>query len=171
MNATSKVYRAKNGRYGREKAQLIGERLAALGTVTPSSVVDDARDPSSPLHDCFTWDDGIAAEKWRREEARLVVQSIIVDATAKNGETIEVRAFYHVVESTEADEGEEGEEETRTLRYVEIDEVQANEDFRAQVVATAKSELAGWRERWKAYGDVFGVVFRSIDDMEKGAAV
>jgi hypothetical protein len=51
-----------------EQAQQYGERIAVLierhdGVVTPDLVVDDARDPTSPLHEFFEWDDRDAAER------------------------------------------------------------------------------------------------------------
>ena len=41
-------------------------RSAPDGVLTPSAVVESARDEGSPLHDKFEWDDGVAAEAWRR---------------------------------------------------------------------------------------------------------
>lgn len=164
-----RIYRAKGDRWSREKAQLIGERLASMGSVTPSSVVEDARDPKSPLHECFDWDDGIAAEKWRLAQARNVINCIITYEPSKQGEDLEVRAFYHVMHPAEV-EPSDSEEEEIVVRYAQIDEVQQSADFRAQVIAQAKAELNGWRQRWKAYADVFGAVFRSIDEFDKGEA-
>jgi hypothetical protein len=47
------------------------------GILKPQVVVDAARDPSSPLHDRFTWDDSVAAEKYRLEEARNLIRLVI----------------------------------------------------------------------------------------------
>ena len=168
MKNKPRIYRAKGDRWSREKAQLIGERLASMNSVTPSLVVEDARNPKSPLHECFDWDDGIAAEKWRLAQARNVINCIITYEPSKHGEDLEVRAFYHVAHPVESEET--GCEEERVVRYAQIDEVQQRADFRAQVIAQAKAELNGWRERWKAYADVFGAVFRSIDEFDKGEA-
>lgn len=59
------------------------ERLQALqdierdaGLLTPEVVVGAARDPASPLHECFTWDDAEAAHKQRIYEARKLIASM-----------------------------------------------------------------------------------------------
>lgn len=44
------------------------------GDLKPEDVLDDARNPNSPLHDCFTWDDSIAAEAYRLIQAKAVIR-------------------------------------------------------------------------------------------------
>ena len=41
-------------------------------------VVDDARDPESPLHKHFEWDDEIAASAYRIDKARAIIRSVKV---------------------------------------------------------------------------------------------
>lgn len=52
--------------------------LAALaderGVIEVTAVVDAARDPESPLHSAFEWDDSIAAEAHRRTQARGLIK-------------------------------------------------------------------------------------------------
>ncbi len=40
----------------------------------PESVVADAADPDSPLHDAFIWDDTEAAHKYRLDQARGLIR-------------------------------------------------------------------------------------------------
>lgn len=49
------------------------------GNLTPEAVVRKAEDPENPLHPCFTWDDSEAADKWRQEEARILIRSFRVE--------------------------------------------------------------------------------------------
>ena len=51
------------------------------GTLTPDLVVRAARAESSPLHQCFEWDDSAAAQAWREEQARTLIRSIRVEIT------------------------------------------------------------------------------------------
>lgn len=44
------------------------------GRLTPQKVVDAARDPDSPLHAEFIWDDAVAAEKHRLDKARRLLR-------------------------------------------------------------------------------------------------
>lgn len=48
------------------------------GRLTPALVVEDARDPTSPLHDKFTWDQAVAAEQHLLTQARLLIRSVRV---------------------------------------------------------------------------------------------
>ena len=56
------------------------ERIRQLeakdGTLDPRNVLDDARDPESPLHSHFEWDDSKAAEAHRMEQARTLIRSV-----------------------------------------------------------------------------------------------
>lgn len=75
--------------------QLLGIR-AQHGRLTPEIVVDEARPEEHPLHARFEWNDTVAAEQWRREQASELIRSVkirYVDSSAKTGE---VRAFVAV---------------------------------------------------------------------------
>lgn len=44
------------------------------GELTPRVVVDVAADPNHPLHSRFEWDDAIAGDKYRLEQARHLLR-------------------------------------------------------------------------------------------------
>ena len=46
------------------------------GTLTPSDLLKDARNPESPLHELFTWDDREAAEQHRLDTSRRIIRSV-----------------------------------------------------------------------------------------------
>lgn len=58
-------------------------KIAGLhgGRLTPEAVIEDARSPKSPLHDQFEWDDSVAAQHWRTEQARQLIRSVTVQIT------------------------------------------------------------------------------------------
>lgn len=66
------------------------------GLATPSGIVDASRPPQAVLHPEFTWDDAVAAEEWRKEEARSIVQSLTV-ITESNGFETRSPALVSVV--------------------------------------------------------------------------
>jgi len=76
-------------------AQSVGEALERIrkrdGSVTVDAALDEARSFHSPLHPLCTWDDGIAAESWRRDEIRRAIRSLKVITP----ELDEYRAFVH----------------------------------------------------------------------------
>jgi hypothetical protein len=45
--------------------------------VRPEDVVDFAKDPTTALHYCFTWDDTKAAKEYRLQQARQVLRAVV----------------------------------------------------------------------------------------------
>ena len=66
------------------------------GEITPHQVVEEARNPDHPLHKNFEWDNSIAAEKWRVQQARMMIKVVVETITIK-GEEHEVNSFFSVV--------------------------------------------------------------------------
>jgi hypothetical protein len=48
------------------------------GFLTPQAVIEAARDPESPIHDQFEWDDSKAAHEHRQYQARKLISSVRV---------------------------------------------------------------------------------------------
>src|ERR1700691_4847214 len=89
----------------RENLEAIKEKR---GKLTPELVVDEARSESHPLHKRFEWDDTIAGESWRREQARKLIIEVEVTYSKQDGTRGHTRGFYaiqregnYVYESTE----------------------------------------------------------------------
>lgn len=81
-----------------KKKEEIKERLAELeregrGRLTPQAVVEDARDPTSPLHDLFQWDLGKAAYQHWLDQAREIIVS--VEYVFKTDTTVVKSVYYH----------------------------------------------------------------------------
>ncbi len=155
---TKKMYRAANGAHlTQQQAQRYGERIENLkdksgGDVTPKIVLEDARSNSSPLHDYFTWDDTVAAERYRLSQANYLLRSISITIIS-NGETVPIRAFYNIKVSDE-------EEESLTQSvYVNFDRVVSDKEVRRQVLEAAYKELLGWKERFKQYKEFEDIVY------------
>jgi hypothetical protein len=157
--ATRQFTARKGSRITDEQAQRYGPRIAALqdaeGVIDPASVVKDARCPSSPLHEAFEWDDGVAAEKYRLHQARRLLASIevTIEGDPEANEPQTVRAFYHV----------ETPEHARS--YVALETVQTNTSYRHQIVEDALRRLRLWRDRFEQYTE-FRPVTRAIAVVE-----
>lgn len=66
------------------------------GVLTPALVVDEARPDDHPLHSRFEWDDSIAGEAYRRDQAHQLISSVrVVFGATKRGPK-DVRAFVAV---------------------------------------------------------------------------
>lgn len=76
-------------------AQVLGERLMELsqdGVLSPEAVVADARQPESPTHKYFEWDDLVAAHKYRLHQADGYITSIrFVPASGAESRPIAIR--------------------------------------------------------------------------------
>lgn len=66
------------------------------GRLTPAIVVDVARDPAHPLHSKFEWDDKIAGEKYRMEQARDLIRTVKIRHARADEPDLSVRAFHAV---------------------------------------------------------------------------
>ncbi len=93
-------YRFKPGSRFAVPAQLVGDRLAALtavnGHVTAPEVVEDARPADAQLHRLFEWDDSVAGEKFRIEQARHVIRSVHPVHVDAQGHPRPVLGWVHV---------------------------------------------------------------------------
>ena len=72
----------------------IMEICDGLDSATPQDILDRARDENSELHKCFTWDDSIAAERYRINEARLITRQLVIKEEVVPTDRPEVRLFY-----------------------------------------------------------------------------
>jgi len=48
------------------------------GKLTPAVIVDEARSKSNPLHSVFEWDNSVAAQKFRENQAGTLTRSIVI---------------------------------------------------------------------------------------------
>lgn len=85
------------------EAQCAGEEIERIynkrGQCDAADVVDESRPESAVLHPCFEWRDPVAAELWREQHARGIINCIVTVAKTKKGEAVEVRAFPHVTDT------------------------------------------------------------------------
>lgn len=129
-------------------AQKIGEALAKIaetagGQLTPSAVVEAARKSSNVLHKHFEWDDTKAAQQWRVEQARSVIQCIHAeDRAVASGH---VRAFVSIA----TNDGR---------AYHTIAAIKESVDLQSRVLEQADRDLEAFERRYNALQDVCAVV-------------
>ena len=78
---------------GIDPQKVANEIMSIGGDATPQQIVDAARAETSELHKCFEWDDSIAAEKYRVQQARQVVCNLVI-AREEESEAPQFRFFY-----------------------------------------------------------------------------
>lgn len=140
-----RIFRAAGGIFSEESAQKYGDALYRLYDIlgkfpTPEEIVDEARNPKSPLHDAFEWDDSKAANAHRLQQARNMVNHITV-TVIKDGKKVEQKAFHSVV-----DDDERG--------YAPMEIVKERAPLRRQVIANALREAKEWARRYEEYKEL-----------------
>jgi len=95
-----KKFKAREGSpFSVKDAQKIGEELELIKSkesLNPKNVLKRAKSKKSILHQYFEWDDSLASEKWRLQQARGIV-SHVVEIVVIRGNEEEVRGFVNVI--------------------------------------------------------------------------
>ena len=113
-------------------AQKVYNEIEAINNKTPQNLVDyAAANPDSELHKCFTWNDAKAANEYRKEQARRVMQLLVFREDEKE-ETTHIRVMQKA-----SDE------------YKPVVQIVRDKDEYKKLLARAKAELKQFRERYK----------------------
>ena len=147
------VYKWKSGARAPVKAQVAGEvceALAGEGRLTPRELVEASKPKDAPLHACFEWNNKVAAERYREQQASYIIRSVEV-VREDMGEP--VRAF---VSLTMDDERE----------YRSIEATLRTSDSREALLDSAKRELAAFERKYRILvelADVFAAFDRLME--------
>lgn len=120
--------------------------------IKPEEVLNIARNPETELHKCFEWDDAIAGEKYRLEQARKVIQFIVVkedESDPNKPPKRPIRVFERSIES-------------RTYAPIQI--IARNEDEYQNLLNRAMDELRKFRERYAHIAELESVI-EAIDNL------
>lgn len=101
------------------------------GILTTEAVLEDARQDTSPLHRHFQWDDTIAAENYRRWQARSLIAKCRITIEPRTESTI--RAFV----SLPSDRGLEG-------GYRVMTTVLSEDDQREELISDMRNRVTYW---------------------------
>jgi hypothetical protein len=120
-----------------------------FGIVAPKAVVDRARPEQSVLHPFFEWDDGVAGEAYRREQARSLIRCVYVEVKPKGAtETILIPKYVSIsTDRTNADGG------YRSMQFVLSDK-----KLKEQMLEDALHELIRFREKYAKLKELAGVM-------------
>lgn len=146
-----------------KKAQMINKELKKIegkhGYVTPKILLDEAKNRLHPLHNDFTWDNTIAGEKWRLEEARYLIRSVRIHWVNDNDEPREVRSYVSISNY---------EDETTTApnkSYISIERALDSEEYKKQIIREAFEELQLWQDKYNDLKE-FTVIYKAIGGLK-----
>mgnify|MGYP006975406908 CR=1 FL=1 len=130
-------------------AQALGTRLMELaedGVLSPERVVADARQPDSPTHRYFEWDDLAAAHKYRLHQADTYITSIrFVPASGAEPKPIAIRM-------------------SQGDRYATVATAMQPSDVLLQLIDRVQSELERLQDRYRTYPTLQPVLEGPIEE-------
>ena len=126
--------------------QKVAEALEAIhekyGELKPGLVVDEARDSSHPLHSYFEWNDGLAAERWRLNQAGQLIRKIRLRVVTEGGEEITTPRYLSVQYK--------GDEDRADHRYVKSEVAMADPLTRETIIRRAQQDIRSWTLRYES---------------------
>lgn len=145
-------YSWKDGFRANVKADIVGDILDALREsetgLTPKAFVDISRPEESVTHKMFEWNDEIAAENFRVQQARLIINHITIEyETVKTPQ----RAFYYISHEDP--------------QYRSVGEIKESPEKAAALLAMAKRELITFKTKYSILKKELSPVFEAIDNI------
>jgi hypothetical protein len=117
------------------------------GYIDPSVVVERARPEDGMLHECFEWNDSVAAGKWREDQARSLISNLVIINIEDDGkETSVVRRFVHICQH-----------EQRTGGYVRVEIALNREQDRDYLLRRAREELRSFTVKYESISELASV--------------
>lgn len=151
------VYKWKFDKY-HIPAKIAGETIEGIKIksgkdfIEPEELLEASRDENAPLHSCFEWDDGKAAEKYRLWQAHDIIKNITVEIISEDQTPPQiVRAFVSVAPSNEKG------------KFVNIKTAIERDDYRKQILDNAFEELQNFKRKYQMYSEL-EKVFSAIDE-------
>lgn len=143
------VYEYKLPGLFKASAQVAGEVCAKLECsadgLSAKSLVNASRDASAPLHGEFEWDDAVAGELYREDQARMLIRNIVVVSHCR--EIAEpVRAFVRV-STTE-----------RKQQYHNIQTVIEDDFLKRQLLNAAQRDMDAFVRKYKTLAELADVI-------------
>lgn len=126
----------------RETVEAVLQEIEAKdGVITVQAVVEEARNSSSPIHDCFEWDNDRAAEKYREVQARKLIAYYYEPEKAE----YEPARYYNVTVG-----GRRG--------YVSENRIKEAPNLYKQVLKDALTGLIAWQERYSYIKELKNII-------------
>lgn len=147
----------KEGFRAKVPAQVAYDVISGLqqeGKSEASDLVDASRPENAPLHSMFEWNDAVAAELYRVDQARCIIRHVCVIQEDTNKESVPVRAFFQI-------DSESGDYEPTVV-------IMNDEEKRKRLLEVAKGELNSFKVKYQSLKEL-AKVFEAIDELNGGS--
>lgn len=136
--------------------KILAARLANLekqnGTVAPRALWESAKAKTDPLHELFEWDNKIAGDLYRDEQARSLIRSVVIEVI---NETRVIPAPAYVRDPSKASD-EQG--------YTSITALRKDEDLAREVIVAEFKRAAASMQRARSVADALDLG-NAVDDI------
>lgn len=127
--------------YNGADAQKVADEIVSIGdSATPRQIVDKAMDERTELHKCFEWDNDVAADKYRLQQARYITHHLVIEERfADNDNKPPIRFLVQTSQS-------EG--------YKPIERVFRQDDEYQKLLARAMAELRAFKQKYSRLSEL-----------------
>jgi hypothetical protein len=133
--------------------------------ITPSKILELAKDPNHPLHVHFEWDDEVAANKYRLIQARDLINQILITIINEDKSRVnKVRAFLSFSENDKSEMVINGNQYTDNY-FLSIEDIDKDEKKVQHQKLKAKSELKAFQVKYSFLNTYLGNIFTEIDKL------
>jgi hypothetical protein len=123
------------------------------GFISPSKVVEFAKNPKTHLHVRFEWDDHIAAEQYRLQQARHLIR-LELTVIENSGIESPVRLYFSMEDDRTPDAG-----------YRIITDIFKDETLKGKMLDQALRELKTFQKKYKTLS-ALSEVFKAIQELD-----
>ena len=138
-------------------ADVVGKVMEEIeardGEVTKEAFLEASRPEDSPTHKCFEWDDSVAAEKYRLNQAYHVILDLEVSVEEKTSPS---PAFVNVIQKTSSE----------SAKYKSLAVAMSDDEMRINVIRNALAEFKSVEKKYDHLMELSGI-FTAIDSAER----
>lgn len=125
------------------------------GAVTDDNFLDYSRPEGSPTHKLFEWNDAEAAERYRLQQARSVINAVRIEVVLPESQTpVKIAAVMNV-----SDTNRDG-----SARYINAEYALSNLRSRKAILKRAEAEMRTFRYKYSTLKEL-SKVMSAIDDV------
>lgn len=128
------------------------EIIEEEGAITPKSLVRVSEPIDAPLHEEFEWQDDIAAQKYREEQARQIIKNIVtIEVSEETAEPKQVKCWVNSERAfVPTDE--------RAHKYVTLNTALGNVNWRDNLIESAKKDMHAFIHKYRRLNELEDII-------------
>ncbi len=138
-------------------AEKVFAEIESLDSKTPANIVEMATKKRTEIHKCFTWEDGEAAEAWRIQEARLMVNHLVIEYDVVTEKEEPAKVVINALTSVSTEAGRE---------YIKTTDGLDSEVLKEMIISEVASLLSQAKNKMRSYKMFFSAKhFEEVEDL------